>query len=120
MVNESDEDPANLKTVAVFPLQNAEPQDAMQVLSDIFKRDTTRAIVIHGNQNNPLNTRTTQQNRRIRATELVSAMVVVVAGLVVVAAVVLKLEAKTKPMFMNLQFRKRTKTIAVALVLFAP
>jgi general secretion pathway protein D len=64
VVNELDEDPANLKTVAVFPLQNAEPQDAMQVLSDIFQKNTTQNNRNTLNQNNPLNTRTTQQNQQ--------------------------------------------------------
>jgi hypothetical protein len=64
VVNELDEDPANSKTVAVFPLQNAEPQDAMQVLSDIFQKNTTQNNRNTLNQNNPLNTRTTQQNQQ--------------------------------------------------------
>lgn len=68
VVSELDADPSNLKSVAVFPLQNAEPQDAMQVLQDIFQKNTTQNTRNTANQNNPLNTRTTQSQQNNSST----------------------------------------------------
>jgi type II secretory pathway component GspD/PulD (secretin) len=62
VVAELDPDPANQKAVAVLPLQNAEPQDAMQVLQDIFQKNGTQNNRNNAqNQNNALQTRSTQQ-----------------------------------------------------------
>jgi type II secretory pathway component GspD/PulD (secretin) len=64
VVAELDPDPSNQKTVAVYPLQNAEPQDAMQVLQDIFQKAGTQNNRNTANQNNALQTRSTQQNQQ--------------------------------------------------------
>jgi general secretion pathway protein D len=64
VVAELDPDPSNQKTVAVFPLQNAEPQDAMQVLQDIFQKSGTQNNRNTANQNNALQSRSTQQTQQ--------------------------------------------------------
>lgn len=64
VIAELDPDPANQKAVAVLPLQNAEPQDAMQVLQDIFQKSGTQNNRNAQNQNNALQSRSTQQSQQ--------------------------------------------------------
>ncbi len=62
VVSTLDADNANMKSVAVIPLENAEPQDAMQVLQDIFMKSGTQNSRNAANQqNNALTSRSTQQ-----------------------------------------------------------
>jgi general secretion pathway protein D len=69
VIAELDPDPSNQKTVAVFPLQNAEPQDAMQVLQDIFQKSGTMSNNRNQqNQNNALQNRSAQQSQQYNNT----------------------------------------------------
>jgi len=62
MVAELDSSPAKREKVAVYDLQNADPQDVQQVLQDLFNRNTyTRNSNTRNTQQNPLTTRQTQQ-----------------------------------------------------------
>jgi general secretion pathway protein D len=66
MVAKLDASPAKKENVAVFDLQNANPQDVYQVLQDLFNRNNSmRANNNNRNsmlgQNNPLTQRATQQ-----------------------------------------------------------
>ena len=68
MVAKLDASPAKKETVAVFDLQNANPQDVNQILQDLFNRNSTmRANNNNRNsmlgQNNPLTQRATQQQQ---------------------------------------------------------
>ena len=68
MVSKLDSSPAKKESVAVFDLQNANPQDVYQVLQDLFNRNNTmRANNNNRNsmlgQNNPLTQRATQQQQ---------------------------------------------------------
>jgi len=65
VVMELDADKLNVKTVAVIPLEHAEPQDAIQVLQDIFqKTGTQNNRNLQNQQNNALYSRSTQQNQQ--------------------------------------------------------
>ncbi len=64
VVDELDSDRSNLKAVAVFRLENAEPQDALQVLQDIFQKSGTQNNRNTQNQNNALQSRSTQQTQQ--------------------------------------------------------
>jgi type II secretory pathway component GspD/PulD (secretin) len=64
VIAELDPDPANLKTVSVLPLQNAEPQEAMQVLQEIFQKSGTANSRNAQNQNSTLQNRNTQQSQQ--------------------------------------------------------
>ncbi len=64
VVMELDADKQNVKTVAVIPLEHAEPQDAMQVLQDIFQKSGTQNSRNQQSQNNTLQNRSTQQNQQ--------------------------------------------------------
>ncbi|HEY5912524.1 MAG TPA: secretin N-terminal domain-containing protein [Verrucomicrobiae bacterium] len=64
VVTELDADKQNVKTVAVIPLEHAEPQDAMQVLQDIFQKSGTQNSRNQQSQNNALQSRSTQQNQQ--------------------------------------------------------
>jgi general secretion pathway protein D len=64
VVAELDSNPARKQTVKVFPLQNAEPQEALQVLQDIFQKNGTPNNRNMANQNSTLQTRSTQQNQQ--------------------------------------------------------
>jgi len=64
VIAELDPDPANQQQVAVFRLENAEPQDAMQVLQDIFQKTGTQNNRNTQNQNDALRTRSTQQTQQ--------------------------------------------------------
>ncbi len=69
MIAQLDSSPAKKEKVAVFDLQNADPNDVYQILQDLFNRNTTmrnssanRSGSMLG-QNNPLTQRATQQQR---------------------------------------------------------
>jgi hypothetical protein len=69
VVMELDANTANLKSVAVFKLENAEPQDALQVLQDIFQKNgTPNSNSRNQNQNNALQNRSTTQNQQYNNT----------------------------------------------------
>jgi type II secretory pathway component GspD/PulD (secretin) len=62
MVAELDSSPAKREQVAVYDLQNADPQDVQQILQDLFNRNTSmRNANTRNTQQNPLTTRQTQQ-----------------------------------------------------------
>jgi general secretion pathway protein D len=71
MVQQLDHSPAKKEQVAVYELQNANPQDVYQVLQDLFNRNNTmRNNNANANgsmlgQNNPLTQRATQQQQQI-------------------------------------------------------
>jgi general secretion pathway protein D len=69
MIAQLDSSPAKKEKVAVYDLQNADPNDVYQILQDLFNRNTTmrnssanRSGSMLG-QNNPLTQRATQQQR---------------------------------------------------------
>lgn len=65
VVTELDADKMNVKTVAVIPLEHAEPQDAIQVLQDIFQKSGSQNNRnLQNQQNNALYNRSTQQNQQ--------------------------------------------------------
>jgi len=64
VVAELDGDKLNVKSVAVISLEHAEPQDAMQVLQDIFQKSGTQNSRNQQNQNNALNSRSQQQSQQ--------------------------------------------------------
>jgi len=64
VVNELDMDASNLKSVAVFKLENAEPQDALSVLQDIFNKNGTLNRNNQNQNNNALQSRSTQQTQQ--------------------------------------------------------
>jgi type II secretory pathway component GspD/PulD (secretin) len=62
VVQDLDTDPAKKQGVKVFPLQNADPEQALQVLQDIFQKNSTSNN--RNNQNNSaLRNRSTQQQQ---------------------------------------------------------
>jgi general secretion pathway protein D len=62
VVQELDTDPAKKQNVRVFPLQNADPEQAMQVLQDIFQK--SGSVNNRNNQNNSaLRNRSNQQQQ---------------------------------------------------------
>ena len=62
VVQDLDTDPAKKQNVKVFPLQNADPEQAMQVLQDIFQKNST--VNNRNNQNNSaLRNRSNQQQQ---------------------------------------------------------
>jgi type II secretory pathway component GspD/PulD (secretin) len=65
MVAELDSSRAKRERVAIYDLQNADPQDVQQVLQDLFNRNTYMRNNNAGNtQQNPLTTRQTQQQNK--------------------------------------------------------
>lgn len=64
VVMELDADKLNVKTVAVIPLEHAEPEDALQVLQDIFQKSGTQNRSTRQNQTGTLQNRSTQQNQQ--------------------------------------------------------
>ena len=65
VITQLDPDPANTREVAIYRIQNAEPQEAMQVLQDIFnKTGTPQNSRSTANQNSPLQSRSTTQNQQ--------------------------------------------------------
>jgi general secretion pathway protein D len=63
VVTDLDGSQANLKTVSLFKLDSAEPNDVLQVMQDIFNKNTTQTSRNNRNQNDALTTRSTQQNQ---------------------------------------------------------
>jgi general secretion pathway protein D len=71
VVAELDANPARKQTVRVFPLQNADPQDAMQVLQDIFQKSGTQNTRNNANQSSVLQNRSaTQQSQQNNASSM--------------------------------------------------
>jgi len=69
VIAELDPDAANTQDVAIYHMQNAQPQEALQVLQDIFnKNGTQNTRNSSANQNSPLNTRSTTQNQQNNTT----------------------------------------------------
>jgi general secretion pathway protein D len=74
MVEQLDRSPAKREQVAVYELQNANPQDVYQVLQDLFNRNNTmrnnnaNASGSMLGQNNPLTQRATQQQQQMGTT----------------------------------------------------
>ncbi len=65
VVTELDADKLNVKTVAVIPLEHAEPQDAIQVLQDIFQKSGSQNNRnLQNQQNNALYSRSSTQNQQ--------------------------------------------------------
>jgi len=64
VVEELDKNPKGKQTVRIYQLQNADPQQAQQVLSDIFGKNNTQNNRNTANQNDPLANRTTTQNQQ--------------------------------------------------------
>jgi len=60
VVAELDANPAKKQSVHVYKFDNADPQQAMQVLQDIFQKNGTQTT--RNNQNSTLQQRSTQQN----------------------------------------------------------
>jgi general secretion pathway protein D len=68
VVHELDQSDLNVKKVAVIPLEHAEPEDAMQVLQDIFQKSGVQSSRNQQNQNTALRTRSNQQNQQYNNT----------------------------------------------------
>ncbi len=65
VIQELDPDAANVQGVAIYRMQNAQPQEALQVLQDIFnKNGTQNSRNSSASQNNPLQNRSTTQNQQ--------------------------------------------------------
>ncbi len=62
VVSELDANPAKKKSVKVFKFDNADPQQAMQVLQDIFEKNGTQNSRNSANQNSALQQRSQQQS----------------------------------------------------------
>lgn len=63
VVTELDSNPANINSVAVMPLQNATPEEAMKVLQDLFQKSGTTSSRNTANQNSALQNRGLQQQQ---------------------------------------------------------
>ena len=73
MIAQLDSSPAKRERVAVFDLQNADPQDVSQVLQDLFNRNNSMRANSSSSrsmlgQNNPLTQRATQQQNTTTTT----------------------------------------------------
>jgi len=65
VIAELDPDDANSRSVAIYRLENADPQEAMQVLQDMFnKTGTQNNRNTTANQNSALQNRGTTQNQQ--------------------------------------------------------
>lgn len=64
VVQELDANPARKQNVRVFQLQNADPNEAMQVLQDIFQKNGTSNNRNSQNQNSALQNRSSQQQNQ--------------------------------------------------------
>jgi type II secretory pathway component GspD/PulD (secretin) len=65
VITSLDENPKGRQTVRVFRLENADPQEALPVLQDIFQRNTSQNNRNGNNsQNSPLLNRSTTQNQQ--------------------------------------------------------
>jgi general secretion pathway protein D len=63
VINELDSNPAKKKNVRVFKFDNADPQQAMQVLQDIFQKSGTQNSRNSANQNSILTQRSLQSGQ---------------------------------------------------------
>jgi len=63
VVHELDTDPAKKQSVHVYQLQNTDPQQAQQVLQDIFQKNTTSNNRGNNQNNSALQTRSNQQQQ---------------------------------------------------------
>jgi heme oxygenase len=61
VVEELDRSDAKRQTVRVFPLQNADPEQTLSVLQDIFQKNTTVNNRNQANRTSALGNRSTQQ-----------------------------------------------------------
>jgi hypothetical protein len=68
VIEDLDKDHRSKQTVRIYQLQNADPQEAQQVLSDIFGKNNTQNNRNNANQNDPLVNRSTTQNQQNNAT----------------------------------------------------
>jgi general secretion pathway protein D len=64
VISSVDENPKGRQTVRVFRLENADPQQALPVLQDIFQRNTSQNSRNANNQNSPLVNRSTTQSQQ--------------------------------------------------------
>ena len=64
VIEDLDKNPKGKQTVRIYQLQNADPQEAQQVLSDIFGKNTTQNNRNNTSQNDPLVNRSTTQNQQ--------------------------------------------------------
>jgi len=66
VIAELDPDDANTRSVAVFRVQYAEPQEALQVVQDLFNKNGTQNNRNNASatQNNALQSRSTTQNQQ--------------------------------------------------------
>jgi general secretion pathway protein D len=67
VIEDLDKDHRSKQTVRIYQLQNADPQEAQQVLSDIFGKNNTQNNRNNANQNDPLVNRSTTQNQQNNA-----------------------------------------------------
>jgi hypothetical protein len=70
MITQLDASPAKKEQVAVFDLQNADPQDVYQIMQDLFNRNNSMRANNNSRssmlgQNNPLTQRATQQQQTV-------------------------------------------------------
>jgi len=71
VVVELDENPARRQSVKVFQLQNADPQETMEVLQDIFQKSGTQTSRNNNrNQGSVLQNRSEQQQNQQTTTGL--------------------------------------------------
>ena len=63
MVQQLDSSPARKQKVYFFPLENADPQQVVQILQDMFQRNNTQVNRNNANQNSALSTRAQSNNQ---------------------------------------------------------
>src|SRR5205823_6141016 len=64
VITELDTNPKGKQTVRMYQFQNADPQEALQVLQDIFQKNGTPNNRNAASQNDPLVNRSTTQNQQ--------------------------------------------------------
>ncbi len=68
MVEQLDSNPARKQKVYFFPLENADPQQAVQILQDMFQRNNTQVNRNNANQNSALSSRAQSNNQNQNST----------------------------------------------------
>jgi len=63
MVQQLDSSPARKQKVYFFPLENADPQQVVQILQDMFQRNNTQVNRNNANQNSALSSRAQSNNQ---------------------------------------------------------
>ena len=63
MVQQLDSSQARKQKVFFFPLENADPQQVVQILQDMFQRNNTQVNRNNGNQNSALSNRAQSNNQ---------------------------------------------------------